>query len=347
MPARNGAAGREPGRDSGNGARAPLRPLLLIYPLLLIVVLTWVELPWHTRLAEALENAGHVPLFGILALVFLWTLPHRLAARFPGRRARYALVLVLTAALAVLTEGIQALFARDPSLADILRDMAGAAAFLGLHSVRAVPGAGWGRRIRFGIALGLLGAAFLPVLVWTAGYAARDLRFPVLLDSGSSLSRMFLDFEDATMTAIPAPIGWPDPQPSRVGRLVLQPAPHPGMVLREPVADWSGYNDLQVEVFVPDPAPLEITIRIDDRAHNGEYQDRYNQSFRLVPGPNRIRIPLARVRSAPRDRALDLQAIARVFLFAAGLRETRTLLIGRFTLQEERDLAGEKNPPPP
>ena len=98
---------------------------------------------------------------------------------------------------------------------------------------------------------------------------------------------------------------------------------------------------------MPDPAPLEITIRIDDRAHNGEYQDRYNQSFRLVPGPNRIRIPLARVRSAPRDRALDLQAIARVFLFAAGLRETRTLLIGRFTLQEERDLAGEKNPPPP
>ena len=207
---RAGTRGTAPGRRSA--------PLLLIYPLLLIAVLTWVELPWDTRLAEALENAGHVPLFGILALVFLWTLPHRLAARFPGRRARYALVLVLTAALAVLTEGIQALFARDPSLADILRDMAGAAAFLGLHSVRAVPRAGWGRRIRFGAALGLLGVG-LSARAWSGPPAMRrgTLRFPVLLDSGSSLSRLFLDFEDATMTADPGADGLARP-PAVPGR---------------------------------------------------------------------------------------------------------------------------------
>ena len=347
MPARDGAAPREPGRSAGNGIAPPLRPLLLLYPLLLIAVLTWVELPWDTRLAEALENAGHVPLFGILALVFLWALPRRLAVRFPAWPARYALVLTFCAAVAFLTEGLQALVGRDASLADILRDMAGAAGFLGLHSVHSVPKAGWARWIRIGAALCLLGAAFWPVFVCIAGYAARELRFPVLLEGGSPLSRQFLDFEDAAMTAAPAPRGWPAPRPDRVGRLVLNPGLYPGMALREPVHDWSAYDVLEAEVFVPAPAPIEVTLRIDDRAHNGEYHDRYNQTFRLAPGLNRIRVPLARVRGAPRDRALDLKAVTQVFLFADGLRQTRTLLIGRFALETEQSTDGKKTPSAP
>ncbi len=311
----------------------PGRALLAAYPLLLVAALTFVHLPWDTRLAGAFQNAGHVPLFGLLVLVFLRILPRRIGESHPPSRSRSAIALGLTLLTALLSEGIQSLGFGDASIGDLVRDMAGAIAFLCLHAGWTGPQAGWIRWVRFTAGGVILGIAALPSLVWSTAYVARNQRFPILLDGGSYLARLFVEYRNADGSSGAPPAGWAKPSSTDILRLALKPGRYSGLVIHEPVADWSAFTQLEVEAFVPDASPLRVTLRIDDRPHRGDFQDRFNESFPLAPGLNRIRIPLSQVREAPRDRFLDLTAITAVHLFASRLDRPRALFIGRFVLR--------------
>ncbi len=47
-----------------------------------------------------------------------------------------------------------------------------------------------------------------------------------------------------------------------------------GITLEEPWPDWSTYQKLELTVVNPNDSPLELILRIDDRKHNQEYDDR-------------------------------------------------------------------------
>jgi hypothetical protein len=57
-------------------------------------------------------------------------------------------------------------------------------------------------------------------------------------------------------------------------------------------------------------------IRVDDEHHHRFFGDRFNRNLYLEPNTRaQIRIPLQDVQHGPRYRLLDLNRIARLFLF--------------------------------
>ena len=87
-------------------------------------------------------------------------------------------------------------------------------------------------------------------------------------------------------------------------------------------------------VVNPEPVAIDLTVRIDDAGHDGRLgmDDRFNRTFPLVPGPNRIEIPLSDVASAPRGRRFDLGQVRLLILFVADLREPRGMIVGPISL---------------
>ena len=59
-------------------------------------------------------------------------------------------------------------------------------------------------------------------------------------------------------------------------------------------SDWSGYDALEIDVFVDSPQPTSLFVLIGDQAWqaNSSYWNRYNASLALRPGANTVSIPL-------------------------------------------------------
>ena len=86
-------------------------------------------------------------------------------------------------------------------------------------------------------------------------------------------------------------------------------------------------------MFSESAAPLDLVLRIHDIHHDNEYGDRFNRVLVIRPGPNRISIPLAEVRSAPRGRPMDMTHIRNITLFAARPSEAFAVYIDGIELE--------------
>ncbi len=108
-------------------------------------------------------------------------------------------------------------------------------------------------------------------------------------------------------------------------RLELYPSDYPGLAPIIERRDWRGYKALCFDIYNPDHRELPIAVRIDDRKDYPNYKDRYNKSFILKPGMNRMRISLDTLVTSGTDRKLDLKNIYRVLIFMA--RPERTVVL--------------------
>ncbi|MBT3031094.1 MAG: hypothetical protein KME36_08350 [Candidatus Thiodiazotropha sp. (ex Lucina pensylvanica)] len=90
----------------------------------------------------------------------------------------------------------------------------------------------------------------------------------------------------------------------------------PGMDMQEPESDWRGYDRLELLIYSDQSEDLSLTLRIHDRGHNRQLEDRYNRSLLIQPGFNRFSLPLHEVRDVPSVRIMDMAAISDVMLFA-------------------------------
>ena len=181
-------------------------------------------------------------------------------------------------------------------------------------------------------ALGLLAVAFQPLASTMLGYRQRDAAFPILLDFEQPRILQFVDTRNADFAVTPPPEAWSAPEGNHVARITYAPVQYPAFIVRELHADWSGYERLEFEIYCADENPVPLVIRIDDAAHNGYYADRFNQRIPLQPGHNRIAIALADVRSAPRDRDMDLSRMRSLTLFAGEPSEAITYWVDGFRL---------------
>ncbi len=62
-----------------------------------------------------------------------------------------------------------------------------------------------------------------------------------------------------------------------------------------PPRDWSGFDSLDLDIFVEGDAPISGTILVGDQAwqkSGGSYWNRHNSSFNLRPGQNTLSIPV-------------------------------------------------------
>jgi hypothetical protein len=144
-----------------------------------------------------------------------------------------------------------------------------------------------------------------PLVRMGVAYAHRNGQFPVLADFRSPVEPFWT-------------VGYGTNRVRKGDALEVEfvGGPWPGVSLHEPVADWSAYRTLLIDVENPDAEKLELTVRVHDRGHFQIYSDRFNRHFELAAGERRmLRIDLEDVARAPKGRRMDMRQISNIALF--------------------------------
>lgn len=319
----NPASPREPPPRPADSQRWPqlAPPLLGIVALMLF--LTLGRPPSDAYGWRTLFDLGHVPLFGVTALLMLRVVRVLRAGR-PPESADFVLALLATAVLSLVSEAAQIGHPqRDATIGDAASNLLGAACFLAIAAARR-PGP-WrslgqdgpiaARLVLLAAGLALL-LAFLPLAGVAWHYGMRYAAFPVVADLTRGWQQPFLSVARSELAQVPAPAGWTEQSGRRVARLMFRDAPWPGFTVREPRPDWSGYELLRFQVWSELEAPVEIVLRVDDGRRDRPHSDRYNGSLIVTPGLNDFSVPLATIARGPRARLMDLSDISQFILFS-------------------------------
>lgn len=298
------------------------------------IVLTVVfgDLPGHGRASAVLQDSCHAPAFAALALIGFLLLARRSTPEAFSLRAALARCLgliTLTVILGAATEGLQWLLGRDADPNDVLRDLTGSAVtaslwlFISLSSIPG-PAARAARALAVIACMGALAYWGSPLLECARAYWSRSAEFPVLARFHGDRDLYFVTTRVRDARIVP---------PGAL-RLVLDSGPWPGVTLDEPVPDWSPYRTLALDVSNPGTTALPLQLRVDDRTHNGQFDDRFNTTFALPPGARQtLRISLETIARGPRARRMDLSHIARLILFRDGGAPDQVLLLYQIWLQ--------------
>ncbi len=304
-------------------------------------VLLSVQPPARTLFWEVTFDAGHAPLFGVLAAAALALSPGPVSWSGSARVRHYLLAFGVAVVVGALSEAAQGGTAEGGEALDVVRDAAGAAAALLVAAAldRSLRPHLPPRRIsspRVLVAAGaaLLAAAFAPLVLAGALYLRRDAAFPTIWDPGAGWPSRFSSVStSARLELVRAPSGRGGGTEGSVARVTFLPSEYPGLVIDEPYPDWRGYGRLVFDAFSGEAGPTRVVLRIDDDRHDGRYEDRFNRSLTLRPGWNAVSIPLREVRSAPRGRGMDMARIRRLVLFAVRPTAPFSICLGAMRLE--------------
>jgi hypothetical protein len=75
------------------------------------------------------------------------------------------------------------------------------------------------------------------------------------------------------------------------------------------LSDWTSYEYLAMDVYSPSETTVKLAVTIRDGVGTGKYDDRYNGTFQLGHGMNRIKIALATIGTLTGSRLLDLRQV--------------------------------------
>ncbi len=314
----------------------------VLYAAIGIVILLWVLLtgrpPRSTMLWHEVYNLGHIPLFGLFAVLVLEISRASLGRLLVRPLAHYGIALGATVVVSIATELLQLnMPGRQAELQDALHNVIGGLCFLALRAC--LDTALWQpdkSRMRRWVAV----AASLTLLVsfWPLAnlgwhYGMRAAAFPVLVDFDSRWQRPFLSSPRAGLDKMQAPAGWTQRKNQKIVAVKFMVAPWPGVSMHEPYPDWSGFTTLRFDVYSELSHPVDLILRIDDINHNNQYRDRFNRTFSVQPGLNQIAVPLSDVRNAPSGRDLDLQEITQMILFSRRPEKPFTLYLSDIWLE--------------
>jgi hypothetical protein len=126
-------------------------------------------------------------------------------------------------------------------------------------------------------------------------------------------------------------------------QLTLSPGQYPGISLSRGsplLAGWDGYDVARVDVFNPQPQPVDLTVRVDDR-QSVNFGSRYNDGFVLRPGNNVIELPVHRLQTSDHSRTLDASHLNQLLIFASDLPSPTVLYFDNFRLEKTAQLASD------
>jgi hypothetical protein len=162
------------------------------------------------------------------------------------------------------------------------------------------------------ISLALSG--FFPLLALTANYVYKQQAFPTLLSFERSWYKSFLSIhENERLPGKPASATASTPP----GYFRFTPEANaiwPFLRLDEVAADWSLYSSIQFTFISRAHEPLSVTILLDDQHVHGAGQHSQSHHRKLVPGFNRITVPLSPTTPATPVTAMDLTRMARIWI---------------------------------
>jgi hypothetical protein len=270
-----------------------------------------------TALAHALENTLHAPLFALIAVGLLVWLRHVIP--LTSLHAQYWVALLLSVALGALGELAQSFTStRHAEWIDLANDLLGATAGLAAYCLidKQHPA---GARVRRAAALAVvisLAIAAAPVAHLGVMYWQRWRQLPELATWDSRAGYHFVTATSAALRVTKPPIAF-----AADGRMALLVSPRResrwvGVSFVEPWPRWGSYARLSIEVMNPNASALDLFLRINDRAHNNQFEDRFNRPYVIAPRERVVlRVPLTEVQLGPQSRRIDLNEITQVILF--------------------------------
>lgn len=120
-------------------------------------------------------------------------------------------------------------------------------------------------------------------------------------------------------------------------KLDLFPSEYPGVAPMIKDTNWSQHRALCFDVYNPQDKDIPLTVRIDDKKDYPDYADRYNRSFKLSPGSNKISIPFWSLVTSGTNRQLNSKMIYRVVLFIVRPEKRITLFFDNIRLALDVD----------
>ncbi|MCP5070309.1 MAG: hypothetical protein GY946_27390 [bacterium] len=283
-------------------------------------------LPTSGRITHAALDYCHVGVGGLLALAIWIVLRPRV--RLGDALLAYGVFLGATG-LGLAIEKVQGLTGRDASWVDAGTNGVGAAVMLLL--VLYARG-----RARPLWVTGAVITALLLLAAWLPGRQVYDaLRqrsaLPMLASFEDELELSRWRFQEAAGHIVQTH-GTHGPESLRVE---FAPGEYPGANFVWPSPDWSAHAAFAFDIHVDEGAPLPLIVKIEDRAHNQQYEDRFHEELLLEPGTHQIRIETSKIRDGIRGRKLDLEQVAVVQLFLDGLKDARVIHIDNVRLLKD------------
>ncbi len=305
-----------------------------------LIVLEKYKIPLNIFLWRYIFDAGHIPLFGVISIAFLGISQTLWQRRFKNPMIHYIIAFVLTGLLGLITEIIQYFTPRDADLWDIINDGVGAICFLGLYLTfdRRLLGSGvvLSKKLKYIIRLAVvvLGlVALMPTFNWIGAYINRNIRFPQICNFESDWEQKFVFANNASLSIVPSPESFGDSIDNNVGRVDFSKNGSSNFMIVEPYPDWAGYENLSFSIFSDNPEIINIELRINDRQHDKNYHDRFNQVLSINPGINNISIPLIDIQMAPKNRQMDMRKINLIILFMVQPENSITIYLDNFRLE--------------
>jgi hypothetical protein len=279
-----------------------------------------LPLPIDGRAWGSVFDLAHAPSFLGTFLIIIGVLdPTALGLRSQSIISLSTLQLVALAValglFGVAAEFAQALVGRNPSMADVLANFSGLSGGLVLCLSMST------RVIRLRIAMLALSALMVlmpsisPVLELRE-CLLQQREFPLL---ASFERRRELNAWSPHAAAISLSSDW-----STDGRRSMKidagtGARYPAATLTEPIRDWSGFDNFELDLWNPGSRHLEVGISITDEQHpDSGYaaSDRFQESFSAAPNTVlSVKIDLSDVATAPKGRQFLLDRVLAVNVF--------------------------------
>jgi hypothetical protein len=248
------------------------RTLLLVgTAIALILLVLFGELPWSANWAVVLSDAAHGPVSAIMAIILLLLMRQR---GWPATVAsRWILSIVVTTLLGIAIELVQSVIGRDAELSDVVTDFLGASAGTGWYvlAIRRSHLREHPLLLATGIVTAVMATVMLsiPVLTMAGAYAAKQTRWPVIIDANASFGVYFLTTYWLVADESVLPRRWQttDEQAGFLVPLNTLTDPHQrwGLSVEEFDPHWQGKQALALDIANPTSKPLRLRLRVFDR----------------------------------------------------------------------------------
>ena len=261
-----------------------------------------------------LRNALHAPGFAVLALASLLAL-----RKIFSTRLAYIYSATLCVVVALSGEALQYFGSRDAELYDLAHDLLGTGAALltatafdpKLSNLRAP----FSQSVRLIVGIVLSIGALQPAAWLTYALAQKHLSAPEVLSFDQKWEgEIFEAYGKATVRLVSAPPNWKS-ENNTIARIASGKSKYSGIEI-EPISDWSDYESLSFVASSTTGKPESWTVRIHDRVHNNEYEDRFTSTFQIHEQPEKVTIPLDSLRQSPNSRNMNLQEVSSIIIFA-------------------------------
>ncbi len=275
----------------------------------------------NSRVFKTLMDFGHVFIFGLIATLINKGLDKK-------RRAETNRIIAFLAAvfLGFVIEVIQlGMKDRFFELGDLLNDAIGAGAFLAISNDYKTRSKALFMRSLSVILIILAGAPFYLSCI---DYRLNLNRFPVINSFERRLEASSWEKNKAKIIRAVFP-----GNKHYSAKLTLLPGGFSGVCREGFVHDWRGYKIFSADVYLPAEKDMGITLRINDKLHDNEFNDRFNRRIMLKPGLNHISINLEHIRKSPATRPMDMGNVTRICFFAAGLSKPEIVYLDNIRLE--------------